>query len=141
MEEAGTRRFWERVAGAFLTCLAAAVLAWWTAILWHRPWMTRYLPKGLPPAWLHGLLVADLVLYAGAAAAAGLGFWRRRPWAFPVLCVHLGAAGYVTLMCLSLALITGSAAVNVALMAPPWAAAAWLAWRLRPSCGGDHDAP
>ena len=85
-----------------------------------------------PDATLLAFLGADLLLYAGGSFAAAYGLSRRRPWAWPVLCIHAGAAAYAALYGLALPLFSGGGWLGAALMTPSLIVLPVLVWRLRP---------
>src|SRR5947208_17162701 len=81
----------------FLIVQGAGVLAWWLVLLFFPPARAPFMAPGAPDATLLAFLGADLLLYAGGSFAAAYGLGRRRPWAWPVLCFHAGAAAYAAL--------------------------------------------
>lgn len=123
------RRF--AVVYLFATAVGAAV--WWALLLAWPAARGPFLAESAPDATLLAFAVADLLLFVGTAGACGFGLWKRRGWAWPVLCVHAGAAGYAGLYCWTLTAITGGDAwLGALLMTPSVAVPGWLVVRLRP---------
>jgi hypothetical protein len=129
----GRRDDWIRRLGvAYLVAQGLGGLAWWIVLLAVPAARRPFLAPGAPDVTLMAFGVADLVLYVGGSLGAAYGLGRRRPWSWPILCVHAGAAAYAALYVLTLAILTGSVEWGAALMAPSLAIPAYLAWRLRP---------
>ena len=73
-------------------------------------------------------------MFLGTAAAAAYGLAIDRPWAWPVLCAHVGAAGYAALYCWALVGLTGGdGLLGAVLMSPSLVVPGILAWQLRPA--------
>jgi hypothetical protein len=121
-----------RLSIAFLVAQALGGAAWWVTLLaWpaSRAW---FVPRGASDATLLAFGVADGALFVGASALAAIGLWKYRPWAWPVLCVHAGAAAYAALYCWTLTLLTrGEAPLGAAMMTPSLVLPGLIAWRLR----------
>jgi hypothetical protein len=128
---------WRRPGALFLLAEAAGATLWWCVLLgWpgSRYW---FMAQGAPDATLLAFAAADGLLFVGTAGAAAYGLWTRRPWAWPVLCVHAGAAGYAALYCWALVCLTGGdGLLGAALMSPSLIVPGVLAWGLRPGGPG-----
>ncbi|MCU0705290.1 MAG: hypothetical protein MUF18_15065 [Fimbriiglobus sp.] len=101
-------------------------------MLWpsaRRPFMA----VDAPDVTLLAFSVADSLLFIGASAASGYGLWVGRVWAWPLLCVHAGAAAYASLYCWTLTALTGGdGMLGAVLMSPSLVIPGVLVWRLRP---------
>ena len=117
---------------AFLLAQAAGACAWWAVLAAWPPSRAYFRAEGAPDATLLAFGPADLLLFAGASAASGYGFWTGRRWAWPLLCAHAGAAAYAALYCWGLAALTGDGLLGALLMSPSLVVPVFLAWRLRP---------
>jgi hypothetical protein len=117
---------------AFLVVQGLGGLAWWIVLLTVPTSRRFFLAPGAPEATLLAFVFADLILYAGGSLAAAYGLFRDRPWGWPILCVHAGAAAYASLYVLTLAAWSGSVTAGAALMAPSLAVPPYLVWRFRP---------
>ena len=124
-----------RLGVLYLTLQGLAVAVWWL-LLGVRPALRPFfLAPGAPVATLRAFFVPDMAGYLGGSLAAAYGLWRRRPWGWPVLCVHAGAAMYAALYGLTLPLLLGGGWGSL-LMLPSLFVPPYLAWRLRPVGGG-----
>src|SRR5215218_6235931 len=99
-----------RIATAYLLATAVGAAAWWVLLLSWPASRAPFLATSAPDATLLAFGVADGVLFVGTAAGCAFGLWKRRRWAWPLLCVHAGAAGYAALYCWALTAITGGGA-------------------------------
>ena len=117
----------------YLVAQGVLTLAWWAMLLTMPTARRHFLPRDAPDVMLLAFLAPDLVLFAGASLLASIGLSRGARWAWPVLCLHAGAAAYAALYCIALTILTGGGAwLGAALMAPSLLVPPWLAWRLRP---------
>jgi hypothetical protein len=130
--DAGREELVRRLGITFLAIQGLGGLAWWLVLLALPGSRSYFLVAGAPEVTLLAFAVADLVLYVGGSLAAAYGLFRHRPWGWPVLCVHAGAAAYASLYVLTVAAWSGSVAVGAAFMAPSLVVPSYLAWRLRP---------
>jgi hypothetical protein len=121
-----------RLGAAFLIVQGLGGLAWWVVLLTVPTARGFFLAPGAPEVTLLAFAIADLTLYVGGSLAAAYGLIRCRPWGWPILCVHAGAAAYASLYVLTLAAWSGSVTAGAAFMAPSLAVPPYLAWRLRP---------
>jgi hypothetical protein len=117
---------------AYLTAQGVGGLAWWILLMAVPAARRPFVTAGAPEATLLAFVVADLVLYVGGSLAAAYGLLRRRSWAWPVLCIHAGAAAYAALYVMTLAAWTQSAGAGAVLMAPSAVVPLCLCWWLRP---------
>jgi hypothetical protein len=120
------------LAVAYLAVQGVVGLAWWVAAaLWPEfRWM--FVAVGTPNVVQVVFAAADLLLFVGGSLAGAVGLATRARWAWPVLCVHAGAAAYAACHCLMqwpFAPETWPAAVLMipALLIPPA-----IAYRFRP---------
>ena len=126
-----------RLGIGFLLAQAVGAVVWWALLLVWPALHTPFLVKGAPDATLLAFVLPDALLFIGTSGACAYGFWRKRPWAWPLLCVHAGAAGYAALYCWALVALTGGEGLPGALMmSPSLVVPGILVWRLRPT-GGD----
>ena len=122
-----------RLAAAVLLAEAVGAIVWWALLIMWPASRQPFLAAGAPEVTLLAFGVADGVLFIGTAAISAYGILRDRRWAWPVLCVHAGAAGYAALYCITLtALTAGDAWLGAVLMSPSLVLPGWLVWRLRP---------
>ncbi len=124
-----------RLAVAYLAVQAVGASVWWVILLAVPSSRPYFRAADAPDATLLAFGVADAVLYIGTSALAAVGLHLRRQWAWPVLCVHAGAAGYAALYCWTLTALTGDAALGTALMTPSLVVPGLLVWRFRPREG------
>ena len=121
----------------FLLAQAAGGSLWWCVLLVWPESRAPFLAKGAPDSTLLAFAVADGVLFIGTAGTSAYGFWAGRRWAWPVLCVHAGAAGYAGLYCWALVGLTGGdGLLGAALMSPSLVVPGILIWGLRPEGAG-----
>jgi uncharacterized SAM-binding protein YcdF (DUF218 family) len=121
-----------RLAVAYLILQAAGAFLWWVILLavpLSRPYFRA---ADAPDSTLLAFGVADALLFIGTSAVAGIGLHLRRRWAWPVLCVYAGAAGYAALYCWTLTALTGDAALGAILMTPSLVVPGLLVWQFRP---------
>ena len=117
----------------FLIVQAGGAAAWWCLLLAWPATRVPFLVQEAPDSTLLAFSLADGVLFVGASAASAYGLWMRRRWAWPLLCVHAGAAGYAGLYCWTLVGITGGdGLLGAALMTPSLVVPGLLVWHLRP---------
>jgi hypothetical protein len=120
----------------FLLAQAVGASLWWCVLLGWPESRVPFLARGAPDATLLAFAAADGVLFIGTAGASACGFWAGRRWAWPVLCVHAGAAGYAALYCWTLVGLTGGdGLLGAALMSPSLVVPGVLVWGLRPEGG------
>ncbi len=122
-----------RLGVSFLVVQGLGGLAWWVVLLTFPKARVFFVAPGAPEVTLLAFAIADLILYVGGSLAAAYGLIRYRAWAWPILCVHAGAAAYASLYVLTLAAWSGRVTVGAAFMAPSLVVPPYLAWRLRPS--------
>jgi hypothetical protein len=121
-----------RLAVAYLTLHAIAASAWWLILLAVPSSRPYFRAADAPDSALLAFGVADAVLFIGTSALAAVGLYRRHRWAWPVLCVHAGAAGYAALYCWALTALTGDAPLGAVLMTPSLIVPGLLVWQFRP---------
>jgi len=107
-----------RLLAAAVGVNAGLAIPWWIALHVSEGFRRRFLPAAYPDAALFSYEVADAVLFIGAGLLAAAGLWLGRPWAKPVLRIHLGAAAYSSLVTLHQFVITGEAALAAVGMLP-----------------------
>ncbi len=86
----------------FLVVEGTGAIAWWTALLLFPEKRIFFLAPGAPDTTLLAFIVPDIPLFVGGSLLAAYGVLRSRNWAWPVLCVHAGAAGYAALYAIAL---------------------------------------
>jgi len=123
---------WTLPAVAFLFCEGIGVLIWWTILILVPNSRAGFKASGAPDSTLLAFAGADLVFFIGASLGAAFGLWRRRDWAWPILCLHTGAGVYAALYCLGLFMLSGGAWLAAVLMAPSLFALPFFTWQLRP---------
>ena len=124
---------WRYKAILYLNLQGTGALVWWGLLLVYPAVRRYFLPVGCPDAALLAFGVGDGLLFVGLSFGCAWGLRRERSWAWPLLCVHAGAAMYAALYCLTLtALARGQALWGAALMLPALTFPPYLAWRLRP---------
>jgi hypothetical protein len=119
----------------FLTAQALGASVWWGLLLGWPAARVPFLIRGAPDSTLLAFAVADGVLFIGTSAASAYGLWVNRGWAWALLCVHAGAAGYAALYCWGLTVLTGDGLLGAALMSPSLVVPGVLAVGLRPRGG------
>lgn len=128
---------YRRLGAAFLLAQAAGGLVWWCLLLAWPPSRAPFLARGAPEVTLLSFAVADGILFVGTSAAAAYGLWGSRQWAWPLLCVHAGAAGYAGLYCWTLTALTGGdGLLGAVLMTPSLVIPGVLVWVSRPEGRG-----
>jgi hypothetical protein len=126
-----------RLGQLYLALQGVLALAWWVMLLVAPDTRRHFLAPAAPDITLLAFLIPDVVLFAGAALLAAYGLARGAAWAWPVLCLHAGAAAYAALYCIGLTVLTrGGGWLGAVLMAPSLVVPPWLAWRLRPGGRG-----
>lgn len=122
-----------RFAVAYLLAQAFGAAVWWGLLLAWPPSRGPFLAKTAPDVTLLAFGVADGVLFIGTSSACAFGLSARRGWAWPLLCVHAGAAGYAALYCWTLTALTGGDGwLGTVLMSPSLVLPGVLAVRLKP---------
>ncbi|MCO6456369.1 MAG: hypothetical protein J5I93_13805 [Pirellulaceae bacterium] len=121
-----------RAAVAYLALQGLGGLAWWSMLLGWPASRTWFMAGGAPESTLWAFAPADLLLFAGGSLLAAYGLSQQRRWAWGVLCLHAGAAGYAALYCLALGWLEPSAWLGALLMCPSLVVPLLLAWLLRP---------
>lgn len=117
----------------FLLAQAVGACLWWCVMLGWPAARAPFMARGAPDATLLAFAPADGILFIGTAFASAYGLWARRRWAWPVLCVHAGAAGYAALHCWGLVALTGGdGLLGAVLMSPSLVIPGMLVWFLRP---------
>lgn len=117
----------------YLAAQGIGGLAWWGMLFTWPQTRQWFLPPEAPGASLLAFAVADLLLFAGGSLAAAYGLAQRCRWAWPVLCIHSGAAIYAALYALSLAWLAPRTWLGAALMAPSLIVPALIVWQFRPA--------
>ena len=122
-----------RLAIVFLTAQSLGALVWWSVLLMWPASRARFMAHGAPDITLLSFVVPDLLLFIATSLAAADGFWRSRSWAWSILCIHAGAAGYAGLYCWTLTALTrGDGLLGAILMTPSMIAPGVMVWALRP---------
>jgi hypothetical protein len=116
----------------FFVLQGAAATGWWAIILRFPRVRGLFLPFGVPDAVLLSLLGGDLFLYIGGSFLSAYGLARQRPWTWPIICVHAGAAAYAALYALLLSILLPCCRLGAILMMPSLAIPLYLSCRLRP---------
>jgi hypothetical protein len=123
-----------RLAIGFLFAQAVGASLWWVVLIaWpaSRPYFRAH---DAPDSTLLAFAVADSLLFIGTSFGSAIGYWKQRRWAWPVLCVHTGAACYAALYCWTLTALTGGDAwLGAVLMTPSLVVPPLLLWFLRPT--------
>ena len=122
-----------RLGAAFLLLQSAGGIGWWTLLLLYPPSRAAFRPPGASDAALLAFLVPDAVLYVGCGLACAYGLAQRKAWAWPLLCLHAGAAAYASLYALTLPFFSHADTLGALLMLPSLIVPPWLAWRLHPA--------
>jgi len=91
-----------------------------------------FLAADAPDATLLAFIWADLLLFVGGSLVGGMGLLANREWAWPVLCVHTGAAVYAALYCLTLWFLDPHAWLGGVLMSPSLVVPPLITWHFRP---------
>lgn len=126
----GVRRF----AVLFLSLQAVGAALWWVALLGWPETRRHFRAHDAPDATLLAFVAADGLLFVGTSAGSALGLGRRRRWAWPLLCLHTGAAAYAALYCWALVALTGGDGIaGAVLMTPSLVIPGLLVWALRPA--------
>jgi len=128
-----------RIAVIFLLLEGAGAIFWWLCILAVPRWRQPFIASGSPDSTLIMLALPDAVFFIGGSLMSAYGLKHRRNWAWPVLCLHTGAAGYAALLAIMQALLTNSAWLGAILMAPSQVVPLTLAWLLRPALYGGSE--
>ncbi len=125
--------FQRNAAILYLSLQGSGAIVWWALLLASPAFRRYFLPSGCPDVMLLAFGVADGLLFVGLSFGAAIALIRERSWAWPLLCVHAGAAMYAALYCVTLTLLThGQAIWGTVLMLPALIVPASLAWKLRP---------
>lgn len=121
-----------RLAIGFLFAQAIGASVWWVVLFAWPASRQHFRAHDAPDSSLLAFAVADGLLFIGTSFGSAIGYWKRRRWAWPVLCVHTGAACYAALYCWTLTAITGGDGwLGVMLMTPSLVVPPLLLWRLR----------
>lgn len=136
MENSGVndrnRDFVKLVAAGYLAAQAVGAAIWWTVLFAWPVSRAHFSSPEDSTGTLMSFLVADFLLYIGGSALAAVGFWLNKQWAWPVLCVHAGAASYAGLYCWNLFALTGHNLAGAVLMTPSMIVPWWLIYVLNP---------
>ncbi len=117
----------------YLSLQGSGAVVWWALLLVSPAFRRHFLPSDCPDVTLLAFGIADGLLFVGLSFACAIGLMRVRSWAWPLLCVHAGAAMYAALYCVTLTLLThGQALWGTLLMLPALLVPPYLAWKLRP---------
>lgn len=104
---------------AYLALQAAGGLAWWSALLVWPASRPFFCIPGKSDAMLMAFLLPDVALYVGLSAGCAFGLGQKKEWAWPLLCVHAGAALYAALYAWNLCVLTsGQLWLGAVLMTP-----------------------
>ena len=128
-----------RLGIVFLTLQSAGGIGWWLLLWTHPPSRVAFRAPGTSDAALFAFFVPDLIFYIGLGLGCAYGLARRAAWAWPLLCVHAGAAAYAALYTLTLPLFSHANVLGAILMAPSLFVPPYLAWRLRPHLEKEPD--
>jgi hypothetical protein len=121
------------LAVVFLLAEAVGASIWWCVLLAWPQHRRAFLPNGAPDSMLLAFMLPDLALFIGAAIAVAYGLWTESSWAWPLLAVHVGAAGYAALYGWGLVVLTGGEGLlGAAFMSPSLVVPGLLLWSLRP---------
>ncbi|MBV9864456.1 MAG: hypothetical protein JO316_03850 [Abitibacteriaceae bacterium] len=116
----------------FLVIEGVGSLIWWSALILTPASRAAFMFPGTSDATLLAFMGADLILFTGASLLSAYGLQQKRKWAWPVLCLHTGAAVYATLYCLALSLLSGGGWIGTIMMAPCLVVLPYLTWNLYP---------
>ena len=123
-----------RLGCVYLTLQGTLAALWWLLLAVLPGGRHWFLTPGASEATLWAYLVPDVIGYIGGSFLAAYGLARRRPWGWPILCAHAGAAGYAALYGVTLPLLSGGGWGSL-LMLPSLLVPPYLVWRLRPGNG------
>ncbi len=123
----------------FLVMQGGAALLWWSVLLVWPATRRLFVFPGAPQSVLLAFLGPDLLLFTGASWIAAWGLKKSASWAWGMLCLHVGAVSYATLLCWSLALSQGGGWAGVLLMTLSTGLLLVFVWRLRPTTGQLND--
>lgn len=125
--------FQRNAAILYLSLQGGGAVVWWWLLLVSPTFRRHFLPLDCPDVTLLAFGIADGLLFACLSFVCAIGLMRGRSWAWPLLCVHAGAAMYAALYCVTLTLLThGQALWGTVLMLPALIVPPYLAWKLRP---------
>lgn len=123
------------LAVTYLTLQGTGGLAWWGMLLCWPASRLLFTATNAPEATLLALGTPDMLLYVGGSLFSAFGLAARRVWAFPILCVHSGAAAYAALYCLTLWCLDPSTWIGAVVMLPSLVVPPLISWHFRPrSC-------
>jgi hypothetical protein len=128
-----------RLAVWFLIVQAAGTVLWWVLLLLYPAARGPFLAPGAPDSTLFAFAPADLAFYILGSVAVAWGLAGRKPWAWPLLCVHTGAIVYSALYGLGLLLFSGGSGGSL-MMLPSMIIEPAFVWLLRPSRRNDEGA-
>lgn len=121
------RAFWHYIAALYFAGQSLVAVFWWL-ILWVEPRARPlFRPLNTPDSMLFAFALPDAVLFIGAAVWAAVRLVKNPKSARLPLAVHLSAALYATLYCLSQTLLTGEAMLAAILMVASLLCGAFLA--------------
>jgi hypothetical protein len=121
----------------FLMLQAAGTSIWWVVLLLYPASRQPYLADGAPDSTLFPFVVPDMVFYILGSLIVAWGLARKKPWAWPVLCVHTGAIVYSALYGLALPLLSGGGWGSL-MMLPSAIIELAFVWLLRPVHGNER---
>ena len=116
----------------FLVLQGVGTFVWWAVLLIFPTAREPFMAPGAPDATLLAFLIPDLLIYAGGALVAAYGLLRRSAWAWPALCVNVGASVYAALYALTLPFISGGGWLGALMMLPSLIVLPVALWLLRP---------
>lgn len=128
----GRRALLRRAGAAYLLFQGLGGFAWWLVLLLRPETRPLFTATDAPESSLLAFAGADLLFYVGGSLASAYGLWRSRSWAWPMLCVHAGAAAYAACYTLGLWCLERQAWRPAVLMLPSLVVPLWLAWQVRP---------
>ena len=105
--------------GAFYLLIQAAGASLWWLALWLAPALRAFFrPHDAPDASLLAFFLPDAIGFIGFGIWAGLALLKAPRRAIVPLALHVGAASYAALYCLSTWLLTREASLAALAMAP-----------------------
>ena len=126
----------KRLACGYLVFQSIGAISWWALLFASTDFRSAFIPTGDSDVYILSLFVSDLLLFILLPLSVVAGLWRDRSWAWPALCVHVGAAVYAALMAVSQFFLTGGECwPGLVLMAPTLIFPAYFAYQLAPGNG------